>query len=186
MGLGLSIVERIGRLLDHPVSFLSQPGRGTIFSVRVPRSRTILAERPPAATMLRIVTGLEGLPVLCIDNDADVRDGIKALLGGWGCRPILAASLADALAAVTRERVPPVLMLVDYHLDDVVDGLGCIERLREHAVPGAPAILITADRSEKIRAQALERGVSILNKPVKPAALRALATRLIAPRAAAE
>lgn len=186
MGLGLSIVERIGRLLNHPVSFLSQPGRGTIFSVRVPRSRAILAERPSAVTMLRVVSGLEGLPVLCIDNDADVRDGMKTLLAGWGCRPILAASLAEALAAVTRERVLPVLMLVDYHLDDVVDGLGCIDRLREYACPGAPAILITADRSEKIRAQALERGVSILNKPIKPAALRALATRLIAPRAAAE
>ena len=186
IGLGLSIVERIGRLLDHPVGFSSEPGRGTIFSVRVPCGKPLTVEQPVAPSSLRVFSGMEGLPVLCIDNDADVRDGMKTLLDGWGCRPILAATLADALAAVTRERSPPVLLLVDYHLDDVVDGLGCIDRLRDQGSGGVPAILITADRSEALRTRAIERGVSVLNKPVKPAALRALAMRLVATRAAAE
>lgn len=187
IGLGLSIVERIGRLLDHPVGFASKPGRGTIFSVRVPRGTAAAMPAPATApARLRAVSGLEGLTVLCIDNDADVRDGMGLLLDGWGCRPILAATLADALAAVTRSRLPPVLMLVDYHLDDLVDGLGCIDRLHAHGLGGVPAILITADRSETIRADADARGVAILNKPLKPAALRALAMRLIATRAAAE
>ncbi len=123
---------------------------------------------------------------MCIDNDADVRDGMKTLLSGWHCRPILAATLADAFAALTRERAPPVLMLVDYHLDDVVDGLGCIDRLHENGYGGVPAILITADRSETLRVNATAKGVAILNKPVKPAALRALAMRMVAARAAAE
>ncbi|HXE15845.1 MAG TPA: hybrid sensor histidine kinase/response regulator [Stellaceae bacterium] len=187
MGLGLSIVQRIGRLLDHPVGFVSTPGRGTIFSVGVPRGdAAAVAPPPPVPARLRAVSGLEGLSVLCIDNDADVRDGMRLLLDGWGCRPILAATLADALAAVTRAHLPPALMLVDYHLGDVVDGLGCIDRLHAQGLGGVPAILVTADRSDAIRAAAHARGVAILNKPLKPAALRALAMRLIATRAAAE
>jgi Na+/proline symporter/CheY-like chemotaxis protein len=186
VGLGLSIVERIGRLLDHPIDFRSEPGHGTVFSVRVPRGKELPAERPAMPTVLHAFSGLEGLPVLCIDNDAHVRDGMKTLLAGWRCRPILASTLADAFAALTRDRAPPALMLVDYHLDDVVDGLGCIDRLRDHGYGGVPAILITADRSETLRAHAAEKGVAILNKPVKPAALRALAMRMVATRTAAE
>ena len=186
VGLGLSIVERIGRLLEHPIGFRSEPGRGTIFSVRVPRGREMPAERAAPGQGLRVFSGLEDLPVLCIDNDADVRDGMKALLDAWGCRPIVAATLADAFAALTRERLPPALLLVDYHLSDVIDGLGCIDRLREHGCGGVPAILITADRSETVHALAFEKGVATLKKPLKPAALRALAMRLVATRAAAE
>jgi Na+/proline symporter/signal transduction histidine kinase/CheY-like chemotaxis protein len=186
IGLGLSIVERIGRLLDHPIGFASEPGRGTVFSVRVPRGKTMSLARPVAPAGSRVYSGLEGLPVLCIDNDADVRDGMKVLLDGWGCRAMVAATLADALAAITREPARPALLLVDYHLDDVVDGLGCIDRLGDQGCLGVPAILVTADRSEALRARAFDRGVALLNKPVKPAALRALAMRLVAARAAAE
>jgi len=132
------------------------------------------------------LSGLERLAILCIDNDAAVRDGMSALLGGWGCRPIVVAGLAEAMAALVRERLPPALLVVDFHLDDVADGLGCIDRLRQQGCAGVPAILITADRSEAIRARAADRGVALLNKPVKPAALRALAMRLVATRAAAE
>jgi CheY-like chemotaxis protein/anti-sigma regulatory factor (Ser/Thr protein kinase) len=186
VGLGLSIVERIGRLLDHPIDFRSEPGQGTIFSVRVPRGKAVPMEHAAAPAGLRVVSGLEGAAVLCIDNDAGVRDGMNILLDSWGCRPFAAATLADAFAVLTRARVPPALLLVDYHLDDVFDGLGCIERLRAQGYGGVPAIMITADRSEALRARAVANGVAILNKPVKPAALRALATRLIATRVAAE
>ncbi|HEX4111890.1 MAG TPA: NahK/ErcS family hybrid sensor histidine kinase/response regulator [Stellaceae bacterium] len=186
LGLGLSIVERIGRLLDHPVTIVSEPGRGTLFGLRVPRGGVAPSERPAASVSSSLLSGLERLPVLCIDNDAAVRDCMKILLAGWGCRPILAASLADALAAVTRERTPPMLLVVDFHLEDVVDGLDCIDHLRAQGCADAPAILITADRSEAIGNRAAANGVSLLNKPVKPAALRALAMRLVATRAAAE
>ncbi|HEY5208217.1 MAG TPA: NahK/ErcS family hybrid sensor histidine kinase/response regulator [Stellaceae bacterium] len=184
LGLGLSIVERIGRLLDHPISVTSRPGHGTVFRVRMPRGT--LAPSASAPLPPRPLSGLERLAILCIDNDAAVRDGMSALLGGWGCRPIVVAGLAEAMAALVRERLPPALLVVDFHLDDVADGLGCIDRLRQQGCAGVPAILITADRSEAIRARAADRGVALLNKPVKPAALRALAMRLVATRAAAE
>jgi Na+/proline symporter/CheY-like chemotaxis protein len=185
-GLGLSIVERVTRLLDHPVSVKSELGRGTIFSVHVPRGRLNASERPALPSALRAFPGLERQVVLCIDNDANVRDGMKTLLDGWGCRPIVVATLADAFAALACERLRPELLVVDFHLNDIVDGLGCIDRLRAQGFAGVPAILITADRSDSIRARALANDLPILNKPLKPAALRALALRLLAARSAAE
>jgi CheY-like chemotaxis protein len=185
-GLGLSIVERVTRLLDHPVSVKSELGRGTIFSVHVPRGRLNASERPALPSALRAFPGLERQVVLCIDNDANVRDGMKTLLDGWGCRPIVVATLADAFAALACERLRPELLVVDFHLNDIVDGLGCIDRLRTQGFAGVPAILITADRSDSIRARALANDLPILNKPLKPAALRALALRLLAARSAAE
>jgi two-component system, sensor histidine kinase len=96
------------------------------------------------------------------------------------------ATLADAFAALACERLRPELLVVDFHLNDIVDGLGCIDRLRTQGFAGVPAILITADRSDSIRARALANDLPILNKPLKPAALRALALRLLAARSAAE
>lgn len=186
VGLGLSIVERICRLLDHPVGFKSELGRGTVFSVRVPRGKAKPSTAPVLPPGLRGFSDLEGLIVLCVDNDANVRDGMNTLLSGWGCRPVLAETAAEAFAVLARGRLRPDLCIVDFHLDDMVDGLGCVDRLRTLGYPNVPGILITADRSEGLRERALASGVPILNKPVKPAALRALAMRFVAARAAGE
>ena len=49
-----------------------------------------------------------------------------------------------------------------------------------------PAVIITADRSDAVRLRALGQGITVLHKPVRPAALRAQLMRLLATRAAAE
>jgi CheY-like chemotaxis protein len=64
-------------------------------------------------------------------------------------------------------------ILVDYHLDRD-NGIDVIAELRRSYGPTLPAILITADRSPRVRDEARAHDVSLLNKPVKPAALRAL------------
>lgn len=48
LGLGLAIVDRLSKLLDHPVRVASQPGRGSVFAVEVPLGST-LASSPPVA-----------------------------------------------------------------------------------------------------------------------------------------
>ena len=66
--------------------------------------------------------------------------------------------------------------LIDYHLDDG-DGIEAIAELRRHLDKELPAILITADRNPTVRDEARAHGIQVLNKPVRPAALRALLTQ---------
>jgi CheY-like chemotaxis protein len=109
---------------------------------------------------------------------------MEALLGGWGCRVLKAADLPAAVAAVTEARVPLTGLLVDYHLDKG-HGVEAIVELRRRFGADLPAILITADRSPHVRDEARAHDVQVLNKPVKPAALRALIAQWRVQRVAA-
>jgi CheY-like chemotaxis protein/anti-sigma regulatory factor (Ser/Thr protein kinase) len=172
VGLGLSIVERIGRVLNHSVQLKSQPGRGSMFSVEVPVAASVRAAVPrrPART---VPEQLRGMTVLCIDNDPQILDGMEALLSGWGCQVLKAPDLAAAIAAIAASESTVSGLLVDYHLDDG-NGIDVIVQLRERFGRSISSILITADRTQRVRDEARRHDVPILNKPVKPAALRAL------------
>jgi Na+/proline symporter/signal transduction histidine kinase len=171
LGLGLSIVERIARVLGHPVDLISTVGKGSQFFVDVPAGPAIAAAAQPSASPRADHGALADLTVLCIDNEPKILDGMETLLAGWGCRVIKAGNLAEATAQLAN--VPaPAGMLVDYHLGSET-GIDAIAALRERHGP-IPAILITADRGLDVRNQARAAEVVILNKPIKPAALRAL------------
>lgn len=173
LGLGLSIVERISRVLGHPVHLNSEPGRGSVFSVEVPVAAAVGASLPQRGPIRSDSAQLSGMAVLCMDNDPQILDGMEALLGGWGCQVLKASDLTSAIAAI--ETAKPILsgLLVDYHLDDA-NGIDAIVELRRRFGADLPAILITADRTPRVRDEARARDVPIVHKPVKPAALRAL------------
>jgi CheY-like chemotaxis protein len=125
------------------------------------------------------------MAVLCIDNEPKILDGMQTLLGGWGCRVLTAADLRTAQAAVAQAKVRPNGLLVDYHLGDG-NGIDAIVQLRWQLGGDLPAILITADRSPRVREDARASDIQVLNKPVKPAALRALLAQWRVQRVAAE
>jgi CheY-like chemotaxis protein len=163
-------------------------GRGSHFSVEVPRAAAAAAG--PAVHPIRLNAGrLTGTVALCIDNDRSILDGMERLLGGWGCRVLTAADLPEALAAIEGSGLEPDGLLVDYHLDGG-NGVVAIAELRRRLGRqnghDLPAILITADRSMHVRDEAQAEGVHLLNKPLKPASLRALITQWRVQRVAAE
>jgi Na+/proline symporter/signal transduction histidine kinase len=185
LGLGLSIVERIARVLDHRVDLASVPGRGTHFSVEVPLAPALPSDARTREPQ-RVQAGqLADMVVLCIDNDAQILDGMETLLGGWGCSVFKAAEVKSAVAALADAKVAPHGLLVDYHLDEG-NGIDAIVQLRWRFGADLPAILITADRSPHVREDARARNIQVLNKPVKPAALRALLAQWRVHRVAAE
>ena len=173
LGLGLSIVERIARVLDHSVALESKPGRGSHFSVTVPLAPPVPVDTKSSKPQRIEMTQLADLVVLCIDNEPKILDGMATLLGGWGCHVLKAADLKAALATVGDARTPPTGVLVDYHLDSG-NGIEAIAALRWRFGAELPAILITADRSPAVREEARARDIQVLPKPLKPAALRAL------------
>jgi CheY-like chemotaxis protein/anti-sigma regulatory factor (Ser/Thr protein kinase) len=185
LGLGLSIVERIARVLDHKVTVTSAVGRGSRFSVEVPLSAVVPtgAHQRPAREVDRVQ--LSGITVLCIDNDLAILDGMETLLGGWGCRVLKATDLEAAIAVAAEAKSSPDGLLVDYHLDEG-NGIDAIAELRRRFGADLTAVLITADRSPHVREDARANGIQVLTKPLKPAALRALLTQRRVQRVAAE
>jgi Na+/proline symporter/signal transduction histidine kinase len=179
LGLGLSIVDRISRVLDHPVQLASRPGRGTIFRVDLPLDASVArpakaSERPERRKRSQPLTGLR---VLCIDNEPKILEGMALLITGWGCTVREAQSIT-ALDEITRSGEPaPDIIIADYHLDDG-DGIAAIQSLRAAYEADVPAMLITADRSADVRNEAEKHGISLQHKPVRPAALRAYLTQI--------
>ena len=172
LGLGLSIVERVARVLGCTVEVGQPASGGSHFAVSVARSNAAPVELP-ARDMTRIdPSQLAGTTAICIDNEPSVLDGMEMLLRGWGCEVIKAPDLDIAVAAIAESQFPPNGLLVDYHLDQG-NGIEAIIALRQHCGP-LPAILITADRSPAVRERARAEDIQLLNKPLKPAALRAL------------
>jgi Na+/proline symporter/signal transduction histidine kinase len=185
VGLGLSIVERIARVLDCEVVLKSKFGRGSRFSVAVALASAAVDKAALPSLRKSAAGSLAGTTVLCIDNEPSILDGMRVLLGGWGCRVLTATDLTAALAAIAGGGHEPDGLLVDYHLDGS-NGVGAITELRRRHGGDLPAILVTADRSVLVREEARIAAVQLLNKPVKPAALRALLTQWRVQRVAAE
>lgn len=162
-GLGLAIVRRLAALLNHRLELTSAPDEGSVFSIRVEQAEAgdVTAEplRPPSP--------LEGLRVLCVDNEPAIRKALTALLNRWGAEAIVAADAEQALAFAE----PPDAALVDLHLGDGADGLTVIADLRARGV--ARIALITADADEGLKARAEALGAHLMAKPVRPAALKA-------------
>ncbi len=176
LGLGLSIVDRISRVLSHPVELASTPGRGTIFRVRMPRDAGAAVTKPSDVIAKVVPQPLSGLRVLCIDNEPQILDGMALLLSGWGCSVERADSVAAIEAIAATGEAAPDIVIADYHLDDGT-GIEAIERLRAALGSSLPGLLITADRSADVRSEAEKHGLGVQHKPVKPAALRAYITQ---------
>jgi signal transduction histidine kinase len=169
LGLGLSIVERIARLLRHPLKLASEQGKGSTFSVEVPISESAPTRPVKSAGSAVQLMPLSGLRIVVVDNEPTIVDGMRIVLEGWGCTVTTASGLEPLLEIETSFDA----VIADYHLDHGT-GFDVIKNLRGRMGPDLGAILITADRSKAVRDEAEANDVVVLNKPVKPAALRAL------------
>ncbi|MEL7543660.1 MAG: hybrid sensor histidine kinase/response regulator, partial [Pseudomonadota bacterium] len=171
LGLGLSIVQRIAAVLDHPVEVESIVGRGTLFSVSIPRRpqgvRSIEDRRPRP-----MGHDVSGTIVLVIDNERDIVEGTHLLLSGWGCQVITAESEQEALERLRDDDITPDLILADYHLTDTL-GTATVRAIQNALGRDVPAIIITADRTAEITEEIAAMNLTVMRKPVRPAALRA-------------
>jgi PAS domain S-box-containing protein len=182
LGLGLAIVDRIARVLGHRINLESTPGRGAAFSITVPLAPISEVRLPAVAAAPVKSRRFAHEPfVVCIDDERQVREGMAALLGSWGCKTALGASAEEVMGSVAASGRAPDLLLIDLHLGQgKADGLATISRLRRDWGEDLPAALITAERDPETLNAARGQRVDVLLKPVKPAQLRAL----IAQRAA--
>ncbi|MCK5550990.1 MAG: response regulator, partial [Hyphomicrobiaceae bacterium] len=156
LGLGLSIVERIGRILNHKVRLNSQTESGSVFSVMLPVAEPRVERR---TAPVRIGAGqISGCRVLCIDNEPDILEGMETLLAGWNCSVLKAKDTQEALELVRASSQPPEIILADYHLDKET-GLNALRAIRKELGYEVPAVVITADRSPEVQELIREEGL---------------------------
>jgi signal transduction histidine kinase len=179
LGLGLSIVDRLGQLLEHPVELASRPGKGSCFSITVPlttaRRATVEAVEPPAM----VIDPARGKLIVVIDDDALVLDGMRGLLQSWGCLVVTGASDIAALAQLAQEGGRPDLIISDYRLANGRTGIETIERLRDALDSAIPAFLISGDTGPERLREASASGHQLVHKPVPPMTLRTTLNRFL-------
>jgi two-component system, sensor histidine kinase len=168
LGLGLAIVDRLARLLDHRIELRSAPGEGSRFSLVMPLAPegAMAEEGRPKENQNARGMELSGLKVLVIDDQQAGREGMKALLQRWGCKVRLADSEDSALEAVRAEPYLPELVIADYRLRNERTGAMAIARLRTEVGFELPALVVTGDTSPERLREARSSGAELIHKPV--------------------
>ena len=180
-GLGLAIVERLGRLLGHEIGLRSQLGRGSVFWVCVPLGDPAAAQPPSAPTTAQPTSDdapLQGSSAWVIEDDGPTCAATRALLQRWGCDVPLAGGAPQALEQA-RPGQAPQLVLLDVHLGAGYQGPEVYAELCQRWGQSPAVILVTAERDATLRRQAAERGWGFLAKPVRAPALRALMSQTL-------
>ena len=175
-GLGLAIVRRSCAKLGHHIALQSAPGTGSRFSVTLGAANPAPIPTGATAPRKRRRTASAGA-ILVIDNDESILAGMRALLESWGHTAITASSPDHPdVRAAARDGLS--LLLADYHLEEDLTGDLAVARIRAMHRGDLRAAIVTADRSEEVRAKLSALDLPILSKPVKPAQLRALLRQL--------
>lgn len=171
LGLGLSIVQRLGVLLDHRVAVRSTPRKGSVFSIEIAAARIAAPPAPPGGARLDQPLPAPGkagsASILIVDDDPDLRDLLAQLLGEQGYCTATAADARAAQDMVASGACLPALLLTDYNLPGGMDGLQLVDGLRKMLGAAFPAIVLTGDISTTTLRDVAVRGCLQLNKPVK-------------------
>ena len=164
LGLGLSIVKRLGDLLEHSIDVRSIPGYGSAFAVEIPLA-TSREEAHTAEPARDVPTPVSGA-VLIVEDDPTVQEMIKLLLDQEGYLTAVAGDVATALELAGNAATRPDLVIADYNLARGVSGLDAIASLRERLQRDIPAIVLTGDISTATLRAIADHGYIQLNKPV--------------------
>jgi len=189
LGLGLAIVERMVNTLDHHITLNSRVGHGSCFSVHLPLLRRgakkscnpVEWAQPDGCLLEKNIapaSGLAGARLLVIENDTAALQAMESLLGKWGCELRLASSTEEALEALLDGQWEPEVIIADQHLNGNDRGTTAIKTVRLDLGSKIPAVVVTANPSDKLWALADSGVVEVMPKPIKPAQLRALISHM--------
>jgi signal transduction histidine kinase len=179
LGLGLAIVDRLGRLLNHPIGLTSTTGKGACFFITVPMvsvpAQSVKSQTRARPRLLSISSKL----VVVIDDDPLVLEGMSGLIRSWGCSVVTGNTDGGVLDGLAKYDNPPNVIISDYHLRNGKNGIEVIARLREALSAPIPAFLMSGDTNTDPLREAQRNGYALLHKPVDPAVLRLVLTQAL-------
>jgi CheY-like chemotaxis protein len=179
LGLGLSIVERACKGLDHPLSLWSEPGLGSCFSLNVPihtaEPKTFVSKQISAPTKVR---SLGNQLVMLVEDNPQLAQALTATIEGFGGTVIHAHDADEALAILSEIQLVPDALLIDYQLGHGLNGTQLLGEITDRYGP-VPAAIISAARSKPLREACKTLGVPLMPKPVERARLKRLLTEML-------
>ena len=171
MGLGLAIVQRACILLGHPLTIVSEVGKGTCLSVTLPFAQGAFQPDPLTVhQQMRDGSDMAGHIVCLVENDTELRLAMCLLLEKWRFNVIDVETGENALALLDEIGIVPDKFLIDYQLGDGMDGIGLVEALRAK-YGEIPALIISANRTAAVRKKCFDAAIRIVQKPIDPAVL---------------
>ena len=189
MGLGLAIVRRLAKLLDHEVALVSRLGTGSCFRIDAPRAADAVHAFAGIGAGVASTgrASLDGTLVAVVDDDPAAIDAMAELFSIWGAKVVGGHDAQSLLEALGRWARYPDLVVADLRLADGASGVIAVRALRDELGFAVPALIVSGDTSAGAERAARSAGLTLLPKPVVATVLEALATALVAravPRAA--
>lgn len=166
LGLGLAIVERACKGLEHELGLWSEPGVGSCFSLNVPintaaprtpnKSNDVAQLRPPT---------LENLLVMLVENDPPLATAMTMMIEGFGATVIHAYTAEEALTLLDEIQLVPDAFLLDYQLG--IGGTGTDLYAEIQKIYGyVPAAIVSANRTKELRNSCKKLALPLLAKPI--------------------
>jgi CheY-like chemotaxis protein/two-component sensor histidine kinase len=172
LGLGLAIVDKLSHILNHPIDVRSTAGKGSVFSVDVPRGTLDVTTLSQPGYPFVKSASLTNRKIWVIDNDPKICAAMAILLQKWGCEVVTALSNEALELKIDPENSPVDLIIVDYHLNDQLTGLELATNINLLRKKSVPVLMITANYSQSLQLTAKAHQILLINKPIKPMKLK--------------
>lgn len=177
LGLGLAIVARTANLLGQPIRVRSRINHGSVFSIEVPLGST--QQITPAEAPAVAAASLQGQLAALVDDEIPILNAMETLFSTWGVSIVTGRSGEEVLEQFRKLGKHPDFLITDYSLQNNKNGIDVAREFQEIYGTDLPVLVLTGDTSPDTLQRITQAGYRVINKPVRPARLRAALAHLL-------